>query len=62
MNGKGHQVTKFSPDGKVLLKLGTAGVKGNPPQALDAPIAVVTAPNRTATSSSPRAMRERTRA
>ena len=27
-NGKGHQVFKFSPDGKVLMTLGKAGVAG----------------------------------
>jgi sugar lactone lactonase YvrE len=41
----GHQVFKFSPDGKVLLKLGKAGVAGNPPEALTEPNDVVTAPN-----------------
>jgi len=42
---KGHVVVKFSPDGKVLLTIGTAGVAGNPPQALTEPTSVVTAPN-----------------
>jgi sugar lactone lactonase YvrE len=41
----GHQVFKFSPDGKVLLTLGKAGVAGNPPEALTEPNDVVTAPN-----------------
>jgi sugar lactone lactonase YvrE len=41
----GHQVIKFSPDGKVLLRLGKAGVAGNPPEALTEPNDVVTAPN-----------------
>jgi len=41
----GHQVIKFSPDGKVLMTLGTAGVAGNPPEALTEPNDVVTAPN-----------------
>jgi sugar lactone lactonase YvrE len=41
----GHQVIKFSPDGKVLLKLGKAGVAGNPPEALTEPNDVVTSPN-----------------
>src|SRR5262245_47287833 len=36
-DGKGHQVVKFSPDGKVLLTLGKAGVAGNPPEALTEP-------------------------
>jgi DNA-binding beta-propeller fold protein YncE len=30
-DGKGHQVFKFSPDGKVLLTLGKAGVAGSGP-------------------------------
>src|SRR5689334_15452873 len=30
----GHQVIKFSPDGRVLMRLGKAGVAGNPPEAL----------------------------
>ena len=41
----GHQVIKFSPDGKVLMRLGKAGVAGNPPEALTEPNDVVTAPN-----------------
>jgi DNA-binding beta-propeller fold protein YncE len=42
---KGHVVVKFSPDGKVLLTLGEAGVAGNPPQALTEPTCIVTARN-----------------
>ena len=42
---KGHRVVKFSPEGTVLLTLGTAGVAGNPPEALTEPTDVVTAPN-----------------
>ena len=42
---KGHVVVKFSPDGKVLLTIGTAGVAGNPPLALTEPCSVVTARN-----------------
>jgi sugar lactone lactonase YvrE len=41
----GQQVIKFSPDGKVLMTLGKAGVAGNPPEALTEPNDVVTAPN-----------------
>src|SRR3954454_19577934 len=41
----GHQVVKFSPEGKVLLTLGKAGVAGNPPDALTEPNDVVVAPN-----------------
>ena len=44
-DGKGHQVFKFSPDGKVLLTLGKAGVAGSGPDEFNAPSAVVTAPN-----------------
>ncbi|MGH9314573.1 MAG: peptidyl-alpha-hydroxyglycine alpha-amidating lyase family protein [Vicinamibacterales bacterium] len=43
--GKGHIVVKFSPEGTVLLTLGTAGVAGDPPEALNEPCDVVTAPN-----------------
>jgi DNA-binding beta-propeller fold protein YncE len=41
---KGSAVIKFSPEGKVLLTLGTPGVKGNPPAALTEPTDVVTDP------------------
>jgi streptogramin lyase len=44
-DGKGHQVVKFSPDGKVLLVLGKAGVAGDGPDTFNRPSAVVTAPN-----------------
>ena len=44
-DGKGHQVFKFSPDGKVLMTLGKAGVAGNGPDEFNAPSAVVVAPN-----------------
>jgi sugar lactone lactonase YvrE len=43
-NGKGHQVFKFSPDGKVLMTLGTAGVGGSAPGLLYQPTDVVVAP------------------
>jgi DNA-binding beta-propeller fold protein YncE len=43
--GIGHQVFKFSPDGKVLLRLGKAGVKGDGPDTFNQPSAVVVAPN-----------------
>jgi streptogramin lyase len=42
---KGHQVVKFSPDGKVLLTLGKAGVAGAGPDTFNRPSAVTTAPN-----------------
>ena len=43
--GKGHQVFKFSPEGKILMKLGTAGVAGSGPNNLNQPNAVAFAPN-----------------
>ncbi len=43
--GKGHQVVKFSAEGKVLLTLGKAGVAGNGPDTFNRPSAVTTAPN-----------------
>jgi DNA-binding beta-propeller fold protein YncE len=42
--GKGSVVVKFSSDGKVLMTLGRPGVRGNPPEALTDPTAVVTDP------------------
>ena len=42
---KGHQVVKFSAEGEVLLRLGRAGVMGNPPAALTEPVDVTTAAN-----------------
>jgi sugar lactone lactonase YvrE len=44
-NGKGHQVTKFSPDGKVLMTLGKAGVAGNGQDTFNAPSNVLVAPS-----------------
>lgn len=41
----GHQVFKFSPDGKLLMTLGEAGVPGNDSTHFNAPTDVVTAPN-----------------
>jgi sugar lactone lactonase YvrE len=43
--GKGHQVVKLSPDGRVLLTLGTPGLAGEPPSRLDQPLDVAVAPN-----------------
>jgi sugar lactone lactonase YvrE len=43
--GKGHQVFKFSPDGRVLMTLGKAGVSGSGPDLFDQPTDVVVAPN-----------------
>src|SRR5215471_15636164 len=42
---KGHQVFKFSPDGKVLMTLGKAGVSGSGPDLFDQPTDVVVAPS-----------------
>jgi DNA-binding beta-propeller fold protein YncE len=44
-NGKGHQVFKFNPDGRLLLALGKAGIAGDGPDEFNAPSAVVVAPN-----------------
>src|SRR5712672_2562957 len=44
-DGKGHQVFKFSPDGKVLMTLGKAGVAGSGPDEFNAPSAVYVAPS-----------------
>jgi len=42
---KGNSVTKFSPDGKVLLVLGTPGKTGAPPSAFTEPNDVVIGPD-----------------
>jgi streptogramin lyase len=44
-DGKGHQVFKFSPEGKVLLALGKAGMAGDGPDTFNAPSSVLVAPN-----------------
>jgi DNA-binding beta-propeller fold protein YncE len=44
-SGKGHQVFKFSPDGRVLMTLGQAGVAGNGPAHFNQPTDVAIAPN-----------------
>ncbi len=44
-NGKGHQVFKFAPDGKIMLTLGKAGVSGSDRGLFDQPTDVVIAPN-----------------
>jgi sugar lactone lactonase YvrE len=43
--GKGHQVVKFSPDGRVLMTLGRAGVSGDAPGLFNRPSDVLVAPN-----------------
>jgi DNA-binding beta-propeller fold protein YncE len=42
---KGQQVFKFSPDGKVLMTLGKAGVTGDGPDTCNSPSDVLVAPN-----------------
>ena len=44
-DGKGLQVFKFDPNGKVLLTLGKKGVAGEGPEAFGAPTSAVVAPN-----------------
>ena len=44
---KGHQVHKFSPDGELLMSLGTAGQPGTGPNQLNQPNDVITAPDGT---------------
>jgi streptogramin lyase len=43
--GKGHQVFKFSPEGRLLLTLGKAGVAGAGLDEFNSPSAVLVAPN-----------------
>lgn len=42
---KGHQVHKFSPDGELLMSLGTAGQPGTGPNQFNQPNDVITAPD-----------------
>ncbi|HEY7302395.1 MAG TPA: peptidyl-alpha-hydroxyglycine alpha-amidating lyase family protein [Xanthobacteraceae bacterium] len=44
-NGKGDVAVKFSPDGKVLITLGKAGMPGDQPGWLDQPTDIAVAPN-----------------
>src|ERR1043165_9198144 len=44
-DGKGHTVTKLSPDGKVLMTVGRPRVPGTTHDTFNRPSAVVTAPN-----------------
>jgi DNA-binding beta-propeller fold protein YncE len=44
-DGKGQQVFKFSPEGKVLMTLGKAGVAGAGTDTFNGPCGVVIAPN-----------------
>jgi sugar lactone lactonase YvrE len=43
--GRGQQVYKFSPEGKLVMTLGTAGVAGDGPNTFNQPSHVVVAPN-----------------
>jgi DNA-binding beta-propeller fold protein YncE len=43
--GRGHQVTKFAPDGEVLLRLGVAGVAGAGTDRFNGPTDIVVAPS-----------------
>jgi len=45
LNGRGNQVVKFSPEGKVLLTLGTKGVMGGGMDNFRGPTDVAIAPN-----------------
>ena len=45
VEGKGHQVIKFSPDGEILMRLGTAGVASESSDTFNGPAAVAIAPN-----------------
>ena len=42
---RGHQVVKFSPEGRVLMTLGTPGMPGNDERSFNAPSDVVVASN-----------------
>ena len=44
-HGRGHQIFKFSPDGKILMTLGKAGVPGNTRDTFNRPSAVIVATN-----------------
>jgi len=44
-SAKGHQVFKFSPQGKLLLAIGKAGVPGDGPDTFNRPSDVLVAPN-----------------
>jgi sugar lactone lactonase YvrE len=44
-HGIGHQALKLSPEGRVLMTLGTKGVSGSGPTHFDQPTDVVVAPN-----------------
>ncbi len=43
--GLGHSVMKFTPEGELLMTLGTPGTPGDPPEYLNRPSDVLVAPN-----------------
>jgi len=45
VEGKGHQVLKFSPEGELLMTLGTAGVAGDGEDTFNQPSDVLVAPD-----------------
>jgi sugar lactone lactonase YvrE len=45
VDGRGHQVIKFSPEGEILMRLGTAGVAGETSYTFNGAAAVAIAPN-----------------
>jgi len=45
MNGKGHTVMKFSPEGRLLMTLGKPGVAGDGPDTFNGPSDVLVAPD-----------------
>ena len=53
--GKGHVVVKFSPQGKVLMTLGKAGVAGNSNELFNRPSAVTVEETTDASGAVPRA-------
>jgi DNA-binding beta-propeller fold protein YncE len=44
-NGRGHQVFKYTPEGQLVMTLGTAGVAGEGPDTFNGPTDVAVAPN-----------------
>src|SRR5262245_63609199 len=44
-NGKGHQVFEFSPDGKIMMTLGKAGIAWEAPDTLNQPYPVLVSPH-----------------
>jgi mono/diheme cytochrome c family protein/sugar lactone lactonase YvrE len=44
-NGIGHQVIRFTPDGKEIMRFGKAGIPGDTPETLNQPNCVIEAPD-----------------